>query len=117
MALIDRPPSPPSLGLSVSDAPASKTFFFYSWPPQKAYKDNNGTGLTIFCLVNDAVDDFAEELKNLTVEGKISLLLFHGMPSYNSLETRKTQNWLVTTLVTTGNKNYKMTVQKMTGTT
>ncbi|XP_078443586.1 fasciclin-like arabinogalactan protein 2 [Wolffia australiana] len=78
---------------------------------QKAYEDNVGGGLTIFCPVDDAVDDFTDDFKNLTAEGKSSLLLFHGTPYYNSLETLKTQNGVVTTLATTGNKNYNMTVQ------
>ncbi|XP_078443288.1 fasciclin-like arabinogalactan protein 2 [Wolffia australiana] len=77
----------------------------------KAYDDNVDGGLTIFCPVDRAVEDFTDKFKKLTAEGKSSLLLFHGTPYYNSLQMLKTQNGVVTTLATTGSKNYNMTVQ------
>lgn len=50
--------------------------------------------------------------KNLTTDGKTSLLLYHGIPVYNSFQMLKTGNGEFNTLATDGTtRNYNFTVQ------
>ncbi|KAH6780970.1 FASCICLIN-like arabinogalactan 2 [Perilla frutescens var. hirtella] len=68
-------------------------------------------GLTIFCPSDEALDAFRPRYKNLTADGKTSLLLFHGVPVYNSLGMLRSSNGLVNTLATEGAKKFDFTVQ------
>lgn len=78
---------------------------------ETAYEESVNGGLTIFCPIDQAVKAFAAKYKNLTAEGKTSLLLFHASPFYMSLQMLKTQNGVMTTLATDSYKNYNMTAQ------
>lgn len=49
--------------------------------------------------------------KNLTAPQKASLLLFHGIPVYQSLQMLKSSNGVVNTLATDGANKYDFTVQ------
>ncbi|KAJ6680603.1 FASCICLIN-LIKE ARABINOGALACTAN PROTEIN 2 [Salix purpurea] len=49
--------------------------------------------------------------KNLTAPQKVSLLLYHGIPIYQSLQMLKTSNGLMNTLATNGANKYDFTVQ------
>ncbi|KAG6403994.1 hypothetical protein SASPL_136228 [Salvia splendens] len=42
-------------------------------------------GLFVFCPSDAAIKSFSAAYKNLTAAGKNSLLLYHGVPKYNSL--------------------------------
>ncbi|KAH9745335.1 Fasciclin-like arabinogalactan protein 2 [Citrus sinensis] len=49
--------------------------------------------------------------KNLTEAHKVSLLLYHGTPVYQSLQTLKSSNGVMNTLATDGASKYDFTVQ------
>ncbi|XP_064959405.1 fasciclin-like arabinogalactan protein 2 [Musa acuminata AAA Group] len=78
----------------------------------QTFQDNLDSGLTVFCPVDAAVKAFAAKYKNLTADGKASLLLYHGVPVYYSPQLLKSNNGVVNTLATDGsNKNFNYTVQ------
>ncbi|KAL7142354.1 hypothetical protein ABFS83_08G118200 [Erythranthe nasuta] len=55
-------------------------------------------GLTIFCPSDSAVKSFIPSYKNLTSGGKTSLLLYHGVPVYNSLVMLRSSKGVMNTL-------------------
>ncbi|XP_076894484.1 fasciclin-like arabinogalactan protein 2 [Bidens hawaiensis] len=70
------------------------------------------SGVTVFCPRDDAISAFAPKYKNLTASEKTSLLLYHGIPLYNSLGILRSSNGLMNTLATEGaKKKYDFTVQ------
>ncbi|XP_076922298.1 fasciclin-like arabinogalactan protein 2 [Bidens hawaiensis] len=69
------------------------------------------SGVTVFCPGDDAISAFAPKYKNLTASEKTSLLLYHGIPLYNSLGMLRSSNGLMNTLATEGAKKYDFTVQ------
>ncbi|XP_020234385.1 fasciclin-like arabinogalactan protein 2 [Cajanus cajan] len=75
------------------------------------FKENIDGGLTVFCPSDAAVSGFAPKYKNLSDGEKVSLLLYHGVPVYQSLQTLKSSNGLVNTLATEGANKYDLTVQ------
>lgn len=79
----------------------------------KTFTESADGGLTVFCPSDAAVKAFVPKYKNLTADGKASLLLYHGYPVYTSLQGLKSNNGIVTTLATEGgaSKNYNFTVQ------
>ncbi|PIN17451.1 hypothetical protein CDL12_09892 [Handroanthus impetiginosus] len=68
-------------------------------------------GLTIFCPSDDSLKSFTPRYKNLTADGKTSLLLYQAVPVYNSLGMLRSSNGLMNTLATEGAKKYDFTVQ------
>ncbi|KAL7585249.1 fasciclin-like arabinogalactan protein 2 [Lactuca sativa] len=69
-------------------------------------------GVTVFCPGDDAIAAFAPKYKNLTASEKTSLLLYHGVPVYNSMGMLRSSNGLMNTLATEGaKKKYDFTVQ------
>uniref|UniRef100_J3MU19 FAS1 domain-containing protein n=2 Tax=Oryza brachyantha TaxID=4533 RepID=J3MU19_ORYBR len=69
-------------------------------------------GVTAFCPTDDAMRSFMPKYKNLTADGKASLLLFHAVPVYYSLRSLKSNNGVMNTLATDGSaKNFNFTVQ------
>ncbi|XP_066361269.1 fasciclin-like arabinogalactan protein 1, partial [Miscanthus floridulus] len=71
-----------------------------------------GGGMTMFCLTDDAVRGFMPSYRNLSVDGKASLLLFHAVPVYYTLRGLKSSNGPMNTLATNGAaNNYNLTVQ------
>lgn len=66
----------------------------------------------MFCPGDDAIAAFAPKYKNLTASEKTSLLLYHGVPVYNSMGMLRSSNGLMNTLATEGaKKKYDFTVQ------
>ena len=65
----------------------------------------------MFCPTDDAFKNFLPKYKNLTADGKISLLLYQGIPLYESLIMLKSNNGMTNTLATDGAKKYDFTVQ------
>ncbi|XP_057792856.1 fasciclin-like arabinogalactan protein 2 [Salvia miltiorrhiza] len=78
---------------------------------ESTFSDSVQGGLTVFCPSDEALDDFRPRYKNLTADGKASLLLYHGVPVYNSLGMLRSSNGLVNTLATEGAKKFDFTVQ------
>ncbi|KAL6596570.1 hypothetical protein ACP70R_047213 [Stipagrostis hirtigluma subsp. patula] len=71
------------------------------------YRSRNsaGSGLTVFCPADDAVAAFLPTFNNLTVDGQIALLLYHGVPAYVKW-LKAIVNVVVPTLATEGAKSY-----------
>ncbi|KAF3612281.1 Fasciclin-like arabinogalactan protein 1 [Capsicum annuum] len=80
-------------------------------PAEKTFEDNVQGGLTIFCPTEDAMKAFSPKFKNLTADGKQSVLEYHGVPVYQSLSNLGTSNGLMNTLATDGANNYDFIVQ------
>ncbi|KAL8506898.1 hypothetical protein ACS0TY_017694 [Phlomoides rotata] len=68
-------------------------------------------GLTVFCPSDDAVKSFAPSYKNLTAAGKTSLLLYHGVGVYESMDMLRSGAGSRNTLATEGAKKFDFTVK------
>ncbi|KAF9672675.1 hypothetical protein SADUNF_Sadunf11G0067900 [Salix dunnii] len=77
----------------------------------KTYQDNIDGGLTVFCPLDDPFKAFLPKFKNLTASGKVSFLEFFGVPIYQSLAMLKSNNGIMNTLATDGEKKFDFTVQ------
>lgn len=77
----------------------------------KIYSASVEGGLTVFCPMDDAFKKFIPKFKNLTADGKVSLLLYHGMPVYDSVSMLKSGNGDMNTLATDGASKYRFEVQ------
>ncbi|XP_009606546.1 fasciclin-like arabinogalactan protein 2 [Nicotiana tomentosiformis] len=77
----------------------------------KTFAENVESGLTVFCPTDGVLNGFMPKFKNLTKDGQASLLLYHGVPVYNSLGMLKSNNGLMNTLATEGKNKYDFTVQ------
>ncbi|KAK9691244.1 hypothetical protein RND81_09G184700 [Saponaria officinalis] len=77
----------------------------------KTFQDNIDSGLTVFCVGDNAVKSFLPKYKNLTAGNKTALLLYHGVPVYNSMGMLKSNNGVMNTLATDGANKYDFTVQ------
>ncbi|KAH7533501.1 fasciclin-like arabinogalactan protein 2 [Ziziphus jujuba] len=75
------------------------------------FETNVDAGLTVFCPTDNVVKAFQPQYKNLTASQKVSLLLYHGIPVYQSLQMLKTNNGIVNTLATEHANKYDFTVQ------
>lgn len=75
------------------------------------FNENIDGGLTVFCPTDTVLSEFVPKYKNLTAPQKVSLLLYHGIPVYQSLQTLKSSNGVVNTLATDGANKYDFTVQ------
>ncbi|CAH9063964.1 unnamed protein product [Cuscuta epithymum] len=67
-------------------------------------------GLTIFCPVDDAMRKFIPKYKNLTRDQQESLLEYHGIPVYQTLQSLRSNNGDMNTLATDG-PNFGINVQ------
>ncbi|XP_030454767.2 fasciclin-like arabinogalactan protein 2 [Syzygium oleosum] len=77
----------------------------------KTFDDNLEGGLTIFCASDAVLSAFMPKYKNLTAARKLSLLLYHGVPVYQSLQMLKSNNGAMNTLATDGASKFDFTVQ------
>lgn len=75
------------------------------------FQTNVDGGLTVFCPSDAVISAFAPKYKNLTTPQKLALLLFHGVPVYQSLQMLKTNNGVINTLATDKANKYDFTVQ------
>lgn len=78
---------------------------------EPTFQTNIEAGLTVFCPTDNVVNGFAPQYKNLTASQKVSLLLYHGIPVYQSLQMLKTNNGIMNTLATDRANKYDFTVQ------
>lgn len=78
---------------------------------EETFTQNAAGGITVFCPTDEAISGFMPHYKNLTKDGKTILLLFHGIPFYNSLGMLKSKNGQLNTLATEGNSKYDVTVK------
>ncbi|KAK4276417.1 hypothetical protein QN277_019363 [Acacia crassicarpa] len=82
--------------------------------PSKAlevFEHNVAGGLTVFCPTDDAVTSFLPKYKNLTEPQKESLLLYHGVPEYETLQMLRSHNGLMNTLATEGANKFDFNVK------
>ncbi|GAB4859327.1 Fasciclin-like arabinogalactan protein 2 [Ancistrocladus abbreviatus] len=79
----------------------------------KTFQDNIDGGLTVFCVSDAVINAFMPKYKNLTDGDKLSLLLYHGLPVYNSMGMFKSNNGAANTLATNGANKYDFTVQNV----
>ncbi|XP_059451851.1 fasciclin-like arabinogalactan protein 2 [Corylus avellana] len=77
----------------------------------KTFQENVDGGLTVFCPTDTVIKGFMPKYKNLTAPQKVSLLLYHGIPVYQSMQMLKSSNGVVNTLATDGANKYDFTVQ------
>ncbi|GMH07140.1 hypothetical protein Nepgr_008980 [Nepenthes gracilis] len=77
----------------------------------KTFQKNIDDGLTVFCVSDSVIKGFMPKYNNLTDEGKLSLVLYQGLPAYNSMGMFRSSNGVVNTLATDGSKKYDLTVQ------
>lgn len=75
------------------------------------FETNIDAGLTVFCPTDNVVKAFQPQYKNLTASQKVSLLLYHAIPVYQSLQMLKTNNGIMNTLATDRANKYDFTVQ------
>ncbi|KAL8505430.1 hypothetical protein ACS0TY_016606 [Phlomoides rotata] len=80
-------------------------------PAHETFQSNIQSGLTIFCPGDDAMKKFIPKFKNLSADGKQSLLEYHATPIYASIRDLRSSNGLTTTLATDGVKKFSFTVQ------
>uniref|UniRef100_I1JHU1 FAS1 domain-containing protein n=1 Tax=Glycine max TaxID=3847 RepID=I1JHU1_SOYBN len=76
-----------------------------------SFKENVDGGLTVFCPTHSTVSGFAAKYKNLTEAQKVSLLLYHTTPVYESLHMLKSSNEIMNILAIEGANKYDFTVQ------
>ncbi|KAF3546031.1 hypothetical protein DY000_02006253 [Brassica cretica] len=72
----------------------------------KTFQDTVDGGLTVFCPSDSAVVKFMPKFKALSAANKTALVLYHGMPVYQSLQMLRSG-----TLATEGNNKFDFTVQ------
>ncbi|KAI0512237.1 hypothetical protein KFK09_012875 [Dendrobium nobile] len=112
-------PQPPTTAdLSITDLMSKKgckTFAELLHSTSEAgdsFASNVGSGITAFCPTDPVLKPFLPRFKNLTADGKISLLLYHAIPIYYSIQMLKSNNGIVNTLATDGTtKNYNFIIQ------
>ncbi|XVF81428.1 hypothetical protein PTKIN_Ptkin15bG0154000 [Pterospermum kingtungense] len=75
------------------------------------FNQNIDGGLTVFCPTDPIINGFMPKYKNLTATQKMFLLLYHGIPVYQSMQMLKSNNGIVNTLATDGANKYDFTVQ------
>ncbi|KAM7492424.1 hypothetical protein LguiA_035345 [Lonicera macranthoides] len=68
-------------------------------------------GLTVFCPSDAILNAFMPKYKTLTAAGKSALLLYHGVPLYQSMGMLRSNNGLINTLATEGPNKYDFTIQ------
>lgn len=80
-------------------------------PAEQIFDSSVDGGLTIFCPGDAAMKSFLPKFKNLTADGKQSLLQYHGVPVYQSESSLKSNNGPINTLATDGDKKFGIVVQ------
>ncbi|KAL5208039.1 hypothetical protein ABZP36_032474 [Zizania latifolia] len=75
------------------------------------YEKSIAGGLTVFCPADKAVQAFTPAFKDLSPDGRLALVLYHGVPRHYSLSALKANNGDMNTLATDGAKWYSLTVR------
>nr|DAD20143.1 TPA_asm: hypothetical protein HUJ06_021606 [Nelumbo nucifera] len=78
---------------------------------EQTFDNNIEGGLKVFCPTDQVFKDFMPKYKNLTMDGKNLLLLYHGIPVYHSMEMLRSNNGVVNTLAIDGANKYDSTIQ------
>lgn len=78
---------------------------------EETFTQNLEGGITVFCPTDGVINAFMPKYKNLTSDQKTQLVLYHGVPFYESLGMLRSNNGLMNTLATEGANKYDFTVQ------
>lgn len=108
------PPAPPNITAAMvkGGCKAFAALVAASPDARSTFQSVGDGGVTAFCPSDDAVRSFMPRYKNLTADGKASLLLFHAVPVYYSQRSLKSNNGVMNTLATDGSaSNFNFTVQ------
>ncbi|CAN6211028.1 unnamed protein product [Urochloa humidicola] len=108
------PPAPPNVTAEMAKGGCKAFVDLIAASPDASstYQSAVEGGMTVFCPSDDAVKAFLPKYKNLTADGKASLLLFHAVPVHYSLAALKSNNGPMNTLATDGAAaNYNFTLQ------
>ncbi|KAL6661164.1 hypothetical protein ACP70R_000548 [Stipagrostis hirtigluma subsp. patula] len=108
------PPAPPNITAAMVKGGCKAFAALVAATPDalSTFQSAAGGGVTAFCPTDGAVRSFMPRYKNLTADGKASLLLFHAVPVYYTLRGLKSNNGVMNTLATDGAaRNYNFTVQ------
>ncbi|CAO2202320.1 unnamed protein product [Urochloa humidicola] len=110
------PPAPPNITALMSKGGCKAFASLVQKSPDalSTFQSAVSGGVTAFCPTDDALRSFMPSYKNLTDDGKASLLLFHAVPVYYTLGSLKSSNGPMNTLATDGaSRNYNFTVQNV----
>uniref|UniRef100_A0A7N0VCU0 FAS1 domain-containing protein n=1 Tax=Kalanchoe fedtschenkoi TaxID=63787 RepID=A0A7N0VCU0_KALFE len=109
----EAPASAPSVNLTAAMNKDCKAFadLLTATKVDTTFNDNVDGGLTVFCPTDSVVKGFMSKYSKLTAVQKEALLLFHGVPIFQSLQMLKSNNGKVNTLATDGDGKYQLTVQ------
>ncbi|CAO2173221.1 unnamed protein product [Urochloa humidicola] len=110
------PPAPPNITALMSKGGCKAFASLVQKSPDalSTFQSAVSGGVTAFCPTDDALRRFMPSYKNLTDDGKASLLLFHAVPVYYTLGSLKSSNGPMNTLATDGaSRNYNFTVQNV----
>ncbi|CAM8948686.1 unnamed protein product [Rhodiola kirilowii] len=109
----EAPASAPSVNLTVAMNKECKAFadLLIATKTVSLFYDNVDGGLTVFCPTDAVVKAFMPKYNNLTAAQKEALLLFHGVPLFQTLQDLKSNNGNLSTLASAGNDKYQFTVQ------
>ncbi|CAL5001508.1 unnamed protein product [Urochloa decumbens] len=110
------PPAPPNITALMSKGGCKAFASLVTKSPDalSTFQSAVSGGVTAFCPTDDALRRFMPSYKNLTDDGKASLLLFHAVPVYYTLGSLKSSNGPMNTLATDGaSRNYNFTVQNV----
>ncbi|TXG67962.1 hypothetical protein EZV62_009237 [Acer yangbiense] len=77
----------------------------------KTYEESVQGGLTVFCPLDDPFKAFLPKFKNFTMANKTAFLEFLAVPIYQSISMLKSNNGLMNTLATDGDRKFDFTVQ------
>ncbi|CAB4267959.1 unnamed protein product [Prunus armeniaca] len=75
------------------------------------FETNIDGGLTVFFPTDAVINDFLPKYENLTTSQEASLLLYHGIPLYQSLQMLNNKNGLVNLLPTNKANKFDFIVQ------
>ncbi|XP_010542030.1 PREDICTED: fasciclin-like arabinogalactan protein 2 [Tarenaya hassleriana] len=107
-------PSPSDFNLTtILDKQGCKAFadMLTSTGADKTFQDTIDGGLTVFCPTDGAVNKFMAKFKAMTAANRTALVLYHGIPVYQSLQMLRSGNGAINTLATGGDSKYDFTVQ------
>ncbi|KAG8072207.1 hypothetical protein GUJ93_ZPchr0006g40659 [Zizania palustris] len=75
------------------------------------YEKSIAGGLTVFCPTDKAVQAFMPAFKDLSPDGRLALVLYHGVPRHYSLSALKWNNGGMNTLAMDGANGYSLIVR------
>ncbi|PVH37100.1 hypothetical protein PAHAL_6G246100 [Panicum hallii] len=110
------PPAPPNITALMSKGGCKAFASLVEASPDalSTFRSAVEGGVTAFCPADAALRPFMPNYRNLSADGRASLLLFHAVPVYYTLAGLKASNGPMNTLATDGSsRNYNFTVQNV----